>query len=173
MVLQLYGSPQSTCTKRVGVVLHEKKIPYEFREIDYAKNEHKSPEYLEKQPFGQVPYIDDDGFILYESRAICRYLALKYADQGTKLIPAPNDLKAIGLFEQGVSNESSNFDPFASKAVYENVFKKYRGLTPDPPTFNALIDQLKAKLGVYEIILGKQKYIAGNVRSSILGLSFL
>ncbi|KAG5729809.1 hypothetical protein E4T56_gene993 [Termitomyces sp. T112] len=32
--------------------------------------EHKSAEYFQKQPFGQVPYIDDDGFILYENCAM-------------------------------------------------------------------------------------------------------
>lgn len=57
MVLKLYGSPMSTCTKRVAVVLHEKQVPFEMIPVDYAKGEHKSPEYLEKQPFGQMPYI--------------------------------------------------------------------------------------------------------------------
>jgi glutathione S-transferase len=41
----------------VALVLREKKVPYEFVPIDFYKKEHKSPEYLEKQPFGQVPYI--------------------------------------------------------------------------------------------------------------------
>lgn len=34
----------------------------------------------ERHPFGQVPYIDDDGFILLESRATARYIALEYKD---------------------------------------------------------------------------------------------
>ncbi len=57
MVLKLYGFDISTCTKRVAVVLHEKKIPFEFHELDFPKKEHKSPEYLAKQPFGQAPYL--------------------------------------------------------------------------------------------------------------------
>ena len=57
MVLKLYGSPFSTCTKRVAVVLHEKQVPFELIPVDYAKGEHKTPEFLEKQPFGQMPYI--------------------------------------------------------------------------------------------------------------------
>lgn len=57
MVMKLYGSPFSTCTKRVAMVLHEKKIPFEFQEVALAKSEHKSPEFMAKQPFGQVPYI--------------------------------------------------------------------------------------------------------------------
>jgi len=50
MVLKLYGSSQSTCTRRVGTVLREKKIPFELIEINLAKGAHKSPEFLQKQP---------------------------------------------------------------------------------------------------------------------------
>ena len=57
MVLKLYGAVNSTCSKRVAIVLHEKKVPFEFHIIDFKKAENKSPEYLKKQPFGQIPYI--------------------------------------------------------------------------------------------------------------------
>ena len=59
MVLKLYGSPMSTAVsvRLVALVLHEKQVPFELVPIDFFKKEHKSPEYLEKQPFGQVPYI--------------------------------------------------------------------------------------------------------------------
>ncbi|KAK7044188.1 hypothetical protein VNI00_007908 [Paramarasmius palmivorus] len=162
MVLKLYSHPNSTCGLRVATVLYEKQIPYEFYPVDFAKGEHKTPEYLEKQPFGQVPYIDDDGFILYESRAIARYLASKYASQGPKLIPDASDLKKTALFEVAASIEFADFEPFASRAVFENVFKKWRGLTPDPKVFSELIETLEAKLKVYEVILGKHKYLAGD-----------
>lgn len=57
MVLKLYGSPVSTCTRRVAVVLREKNLPFEFFPIDLATGQHKAPEYITKQPFGQVPYL--------------------------------------------------------------------------------------------------------------------
>jgi glutathione S-transferase len=47
----------STCTRRVATVLLEKKVPFQFIPVDAAKAEHKSAAHLEKQPFGQVPYI--------------------------------------------------------------------------------------------------------------------
>ncbi|KAL0574241.1 hypothetical protein V5O48_007712 [Marasmius crinis-equi] len=162
MVLKLYGSTTSTCTLTVATVLYEKQIPYEFHNIDRSIGGHRTPEYLEKQPFGEVPYIVDDGFLLYESRAICRYLALKYADKDPKLIPDPTDLKATARFEQGASIEQSNFDAIASRAVYENAFKPLFGLVPDPKVFHDLIAKLGANLQGYEMILGKQKYIAGD-----------
>ncbi len=58
-----------------------------------------------------------------ESRAICRYLELKYRGKGTELIPS-TDPASKGLFEQGASIETSYFDPSASQIIYELVFKK-------------------------------------------------
>jgi glutathione S-transferase len=60
MVLKLYGYSASTCTRRVGVVLKEKNVPFEFISVDLMKGEHKQPEYLKKQPFGVIPYIVSD-----------------------------------------------------------------------------------------------------------------
>jgi glutathione S-transferase len=100
MTLKVHGSPYSTCNERVLLILHEKGVPYERITLDFEKAEQKAPEYLKLQPFGKVPVLEDDGFFVYESRAIVRYLAMKYAGQGTKLMPDPNDLKAYALFEQ-------------------------------------------------------------------------
>ena len=57
MVLKLYGTSISTCTNRVATVLKEKGIPYELNTVNLMQGEHKKPEFLQKQPFGQVPYI--------------------------------------------------------------------------------------------------------------------
>ncbi|KDR68523.1 hypothetical protein GALMADRAFT_256753 [Galerina marginata CBS 339.88] len=160
MVLKLYGNTIATCTKRVAAVLHEKQVPFELINIDFKSGELKSPEFLKYQPFGQVPYIDDDGFILYESRAICYYIAAKYPNQGTPLIPS--ELKANALFMQACSTETQAFNDYAEKAVAEVVFKKFHGITPDQEVFDKLIAGLSAKLDVYDKILSKQKYLAGD-----------
>lgn len=159
-ILKLYGVPHSTCSKRVATILIEKRVQFEFIVVDFSKKEHKSEAYLEKQPFGQVPYIDDDGFILYESRAIARYIATKYADQGTKLIPA--GLKEQALFEQAVSIESSNFDPYASRIAYERIIKPRYGGVTDSAVVELQLQKLNANLDVYDRILSKQKYLAGD-----------
>jgi len=99
-------------------------VPFELVPIDFFKKEHKSPEYLEKQPFGQVPYIDDDGFIPYESRAICYYIAAKYPNQGTTL--HPTELKANALFPQAASIEICYFSDNVLKALEEMILKPSR-----------------------------------------------
>lgn len=73
MVLKLYGSAMSF--SRVLVTILEKDLPYEHVLIDIAKGDQKSEAYKKLQPFGKVPVLDDDGFIIFESRAICKYLA--------------------------------------------------------------------------------------------------
>ena len=122
MVLKLYGLAMATCTKRVRCVLEELQVPYELINVNIFKDENKDPSFKARQPFGQIPYIDDDGFELFESRAICRYLALKHGVG--KLIPDPNDLKKTALFEQAASIETSNFDHGASGLAHEKNFKK-------------------------------------------------
>jgi len=64
-----------------------------------------------------------------ESRAICRYLAAKYKDQGTKLVPDAADIKATALFEQWASVEKDNYDVFASNIVSQKLFNP---LVPPP-----------------------------------------
>ncbi|KAJ7759664.1 glutathione S-transferase [Mycena metata] len=157
-ILKLYGGKLTTCTRRVGTVLHELKVPFELIEVDLFKGEQKTPEYLEKQPFGQVPYIDDNGFILYESRAICRYVAAKHPESG--LIPA--EPKANALFEQAAAAEVANFDPSASKAGLEYFKQKYFGMTPDQALVDTELAALEKKLDAYEVILSRHRYVAGD-----------
>jgi glutathione S-transferase len=57
MPIKLYGSPMSTCTRRVAVVAKLAGVPFEIVPIDLMNGEHKSAAFIEKQPFGQVPYI--------------------------------------------------------------------------------------------------------------------
>ena len=121
MVLKLHGFHLSTCTRRVALICKEKNVPYELVPVDITKDAHKLPEYTAVQPFGQVPYIDDDGFILYESRAIARYLEAKYKNQGTKLIP--DGLQAQAKFEEAASIELTNFDFHAFTLAAEKLFK--------------------------------------------------
>ncbi|KAJ7174765.1 glutathione S-transferase [Mycena filopes] len=156
-ILKLYGSKFATCTRRVATVLHELQVPFELVEVDLMNGEHKKPAYLAKQPFGQIPYIDDDGFILYETRAICRYVAAKHPQSGL----IPTEPKANALFEQAAAAEVSNFDPSASKAGLEFFKQKVMGMTPDQAIVDAELAALDKKLEGYEAILAKHRYVAG------------
>ncbi|KAJ7624270.1 glutathione S-transferase [Mycena polygramma] len=156
-ILKLYGAKIATCTRRVGTILHELKVPFELIEVDIMHGATKVPEYLEKQPFGQIPYIDDDGFILYETRAICRYIAAKYPASGL----IPTHPKENALFEQAAAVELTNFDPSAGKAGLQ-FFKKNLGWPFDQAIIDEQLPILDKKLDAYERILAKNRYLAGD-----------
>ncbi|CAM4797011.1 unnamed protein product [Rotaria magnacalcarata] len=161
-VIVVYGMTVSMATQRVLVALTEKGLDYELKVVNLMNGEHLTPNYLEKHPFGTIPtLVDSDGFMIYDSRAICRYLEKKYKAHGTELIP--KGIKALGLLEQGVAIESSNFDSLATRIVGEKVMKKMRGGEPDMNKVAQLRGQLSEVLGVYEKILSKQSYIGGEI----------
>ncbi len=153
--MKVYGHPASTCTRKVLCALAEKGVEYEFILVDIMKGESKSPEHLARQPFGVVPVLEDDGFMLYESRAILRYLNAKLGGL------APTDAKDIGIMEQWISVESSYFSPPAMKAVLEIFFSPMKGTTPDPEVIaKGKADAAKA-LDVLERGLVGKEYLAG------------
>ncbi|KAI6025450.1 glutathione S-transferase [Pisolithus marmoratus] len=163
MVIKIYGHAVAPAVRLVAEVCKEKEIPYELVPVAVYKGEHKTPAFKQFQPFGQVPYIVNrmtDGFVLYESRAICRYLAKKYEAQGTPNL-IPRDPKGEALFEQAVSIEAFNFYPFTSGLAFEKIIKKHQGMKTDENKVTALLDNLNAKLDAYEVILGNQPYLGG------------
>ncbi|KAK2867948.1 Glutathione S-transferase hmp2 [Arthroderma sp. PD_2] len=165
MVLKLYGSALSTACALV--VILEKELPYELIVVDISKGEQKSEDYMKLQPFGKVSVLDDDGFILFESRAISKYLArqvivMKYTS-GSKLIPDEGDHQAYALFEQACSMERSYFSSAAETIGIETVVKKLKGLGPPDEARVAEAEAgINTVFAVYDKILAKQKYLAGN-----------
>ncbi|KAJ7675613.1 glutathione S-transferase [Mycena polygramma] len=159
-ILKLYSGPAKlpTCARRVAMVLHELKIPFEVIEIDLLAGEQKTAAVLKHSPFGQIPYIDDDGFILYETRAICRYLVAKHPEAG--LIPI--DPKAHALFEQAAAVEVATFEPAAGKVWRELSKKIIFGKEPDQAALEEALEALDKKLDVYDGILSKQRYLGGD-----------
>jgi glutathione S-transferase len=73
-VLKLHYHPLSTYSRRVLIALREKGIDAELVPVDMAKGAHRAPDYLALNPYGRVPTLAEDGFVLYESTAILEYL---------------------------------------------------------------------------------------------------
>lgn len=83
--MKLYFAPKTRAT-RPRWLLEELGVPYELVNIDLEKGEHKQLPYLRVHPLGQVPALVDDDVTVYESIAICMYLADKFIEK--KLAPA-------------------------------------------------------------------------------------
>ncbi|KAJ7627340.1 glutathione S-transferase [Roridomyces roridus] len=162
MVVKLYGYPKGGHTVTAAVILLEKNIPFKMMPIDIREGEHRSVEYRAMQPFGQLPCIDDNGFVMYECRAIARYLVDKYPKDGPALIPAANDVIGRARFEQAASVEVTNFQPHAFKIYVEGMRKVRQGIPKDQAAYDDAVSQLSATLDVYEATLAKQKFLAGD-----------
>ena len=76
--MKLYHFPASTNSRKVRILLIEKGLEFERIDVDLTKKEQKNPEYLKIHPFGQVPALDDDAFIVYDSTIINEYLEDEY-----------------------------------------------------------------------------------------------
>jgi glutathione S-transferase len=83
----------------------------------------KTPEFVAAAPFGNVPVLYlEDGTAMYESRAIARFLAVKYSSQGPDLSPEySKDPKGFALLEQALAVENMKFDPYASSLIYQRL----------------------------------------------------
>ena len=151
-MIKIFGHPGSTCTRKVLMTLAETKTPYELVVVDFAKGEHKKPPHISRQPFGQVPAIDDDGFAFYESRAMCRYINER---AGGNLMPA--DIKGRALAEQWMSVETSNFTPHVMKFIYHHVFQRPQ----EPAVLEAAAKSAEVALVVMDADLAKGPFMVG------------
>jgi len=80
--MKLYGAPNPAPNpRRVRIFLAEKRVVIPETPVDMRKREHKSAEFRELNPAGQIPVLElDDARVLSETVAICRYLESLYPD---------------------------------------------------------------------------------------------
>lgn len=75
--MKLYDSKLAPNPRRVRIFLAEKGIAVPTEQVDIARKEHKTPEYAAINPLQRIPsLVLDDGTIITESIAICRYFEL-------------------------------------------------------------------------------------------------
>jgi glutathione S-transferase len=85
--ITLYWDTLSGHSHRVQLFLNLLQLPHDIRRIKLARGEHKQPAYLAINPVGQLPAIDDNGTVMFDSNAILTYLALTY-DEARAWFPA-------------------------------------------------------------------------------------
>lgn len=95
MTLKLYRHPVSGHAHRAELALSLLGLPHELIDVDLAAREHKTPEFLARHPFGQLPLLDDDGHCVWDSTAILVYLASKYDASGRWLPADPAGRAAV------------------------------------------------------------------------------
>ncbi|BAB64059.1 putative glutathione transferase [Oryza sativa Japonica Group] len=162
MAMKVYGLPMSTNVARVLVCLEEAGEQYEVVPIDFSIAEHKSPEHTSRNPFGQVPALQDGDLILFESRAISKYVLRK---NNSELLKEHN-LSDAAKVDVWLEAESHHFDEPMSVVIYQClILPVYFGGQTDAKVVEENLEKLKKTFQVYEERLCKFRYLAGDFLS--------
>ncbi|QEE36115.1 glutathione S-transferase family protein [Octadecabacter sp. SW4] len=102
--ITLYNNRMSPCAQKVRIVLAEKVIPYETRDVDLPGKENLQPWYLKLNPAGVVPTLVDGDHVLRESSLICEYLDEAYSGDVSLRPDAPHLRAEIRLWMKHVDN---------------------------------------------------------------------
>ena len=157
----VYSVPGSPFGRAVLATLEEKAASY--RLLPVVPGTFRSPEHLARHPFGRVPVLEHDGFSLYESQAILRYL--------DRVLPtpalAPGDSRAAARMDQVMNvNDWYLFQGVANVIGFQRVVgPRLLGLKPDEAAIDAAMPQAHTVFTELARLLGEQPYFAGDAVS--------
>jgi glutathione S-transferase len=115
-MIKLYTFPPSTNSRKVRIALLEKGLEFERINVDLTKREQKNPEHLKIHPFGQVPALDDEGFVVYDSTVINEYLEDEYPYP--PLMPSDSEGRARARMMEDFRD--SHFNPYFVHIIQES-----------------------------------------------------
>ncbi|WP_437935869.1 glutathione S-transferase family protein [Sorangium sp. So ce341] len=150
--IRLYRHPLSGHAHRVELFLSLLRLPFELVDVDLKSGAHKAPEFLRKNPFGQVPVIEDGDVTLADSNAILVYLASRYDPAGRWL---PRDPVAAARVQQWLSVAAGQLVAGPGAARLARVF----GAKVDVDRAKAIAGQL---LTVVDQHLSARRFLAGD-----------
>lgn len=155
-MLKIWGRISSVNVQKVVWVADEMGLKYERIDAGGAFGKTRSPEYLAMNPNSLVPVIEEDGFVLYESNAIVRYLAARYS--GGKLWP--EDLRKRADVDRWMEWQSSSFTPAMRDAFWQLV------RTPEDKRDSAAVEKSRAEserlAGILDAHLANHRYLTEN-----------
>ncbi|MDP6689087.1 MAG: glutathione S-transferase family protein [Alphaproteobacteria bacterium] len=155
MTITLHGYTYSVYSRIPRMVCHEKGIAFDWREVDPFDD--ATPEsYGELHPFRRVPVLQHDGFTLYETGAISRYL--DEAFPGPSLQPA--DIGQRARMAQIISIvDAYVYWPLVRQVFSHRVFRPKFGDSWDEDTIAAGLETSKVVLAALESLVSEHHHI--------------
>jgi glutathione S-transferase len=152
----VYGPAGSTYVWSTRLALAEKGVAHELVEIPFG--EHRQEPHVARHPFAKVPAFEHDGFALYETQAILRYI-----DEGFPVAPLqPTDLHQFARMSQIMGIVDAYAWPAIARDILVNrVLAPRLGLPVDEEAVAAALP--RARLCISEIarLMGEQPFLAG------------
>jgi glutathione S-transferase len=154
----VHGTSVSSNTTKVLYVAEELGVEYEYTNMNLAKGEHKTPEHLKRHPLGKVPTLTHDGKTLFESGAICRYLA---SVEGSELYPAANHYQRA-LVDQWMNFFTCHLGKHFSSYAFETVAKEKYGFgVPNQEAAKEALGYIEQQLPCVNKVLETRAFLAG------------
>ena len=157
-MLRILGHAASSNVQKVLWCCGELALPFERRDVGGPFGGNRAPEYLGLNPNGLVPTVDDDGFVLWESNAIVRYLAAKYGGATGTLYPA--DIARRADAERWMDWQQTTLA--APMGVLFRALLRKPADAPDPATLEATRTKAAASWEMLDRALADRSYIAGS-----------
>ena len=117
MTIRLWGRLSSINVRKVVLTLQLLGLPFERTEAGGPFGVVRTPEYLARNPNALVPLLDDDGYELWESNVIVRYLAARYGDDSLY----PRDLQARFGAERWMDWQQTTLNPAGRDAFVQLI----------------------------------------------------
>src|SRR6185503_8983040 len=156
-MLKIYGADLSSPANKVRMVANYLGLEYEYHRVKIREGENKQDWFKKLSPSGKIPAIDDNGFALFESGAICKYLCEK-----EKSALLPTDFKKKAIVEQWNDFIVHHVSAAISKVLFNRIFYKFANAALDERSLQDGLTFLGRFLPVVDEQLGKNKYIAGD-----------
>lgn len=162
MTVLLYGAPYSVYTRSARLALIEKGVDHGLELVDVFGPGGLPPEHLARQPFGKIPVLDHDGFLLYETAAILRYV--DEAFPGPALQPV--DARHRARMNQAISIcDSYLYGHGVWRIFVERVSKPKRGAPTDEAKVQASLPKTAACYAAFADLLGDRGWLCGDALS--------
>ena len=156
-MIKIWGRRTSSNVQKVLWLSDELELAYDQVDIGGPFGGTDSDTYRKLNPNGLVPTIDDDGFVLWESHSIVRYLASVHAP-GTLW---PTDPKVRASAERWMDWQLTVLGP-ASRPVYWSLIRTEEA-DRDLHALAAARDTLSAAFAILDGALADTAYVAGDV----------
>jgi len=155
--IAVYGIPGSPFLRSVEITLKEKGVDYRFHPL--APGEHKQPDYLARHPFGRVPAFEHDGFRLYETQAIIRYLDETFPNPPL----TPGNPAGRARMNQIIGIIECYFFPKAAAPIAFNriIGPRLLGLPTDEAAIADAMPMARTCFAELDRLLGDQAYLTG------------
>ena len=153
----VHSIPGSPFGRAVLATLEEKGAPYRLAPL--ALDARRAPEHLARHPFGRVPVLEHDGFMLYETQAILRYLDRVLPDPAL----TPGEARAAARMDQVMNIcDWYLFQGVANVIAFQRIVRpRVLGQAPDEAAIADAMPKAHVVFNELARLLGSQRCFAG------------